>query len=59
MVSLRDFEEGKCDVIWKYTPDEVRMLVSYKEIDSQQNDDNEDDVEFGEDPDEFMEIDDI
>lgn len=33
LVSLREFEDT-CDVIHKYTPDEVRMLASYGEISS-------------------------
>lgn len=27
LVSFREFEQGKCDILLKYTPDEVRLLV--------------------------------
>ncbi|KAI8872342.1 nucleic acid-binding protein [Ramicandelaber brevisporus] len=32
LVSLRDFEEGKCDVILKYTADEAHNLKAYGEL---------------------------
>lgn len=32
MISLRDFQEGKADIILKYTPDEARSLKSLGEI---------------------------
>jgi len=32
LVGLRDYQEGKCDVIHKYTPDEARRLKSRGEI---------------------------
>lgn len=44
LVSLRDFQDDRCDIILKYTPDEVKMLKSYEEIPislSTKNDDNE------------------
>lgn len=32
LVSLRDFQEGKADIVLKYTPDEARSLKSLGEI---------------------------
>lgn len=32
MISLRDFQDDKCDVLLKYTPDEARLLKQTKEI---------------------------
>lgn len=32
LVSLRDFQDEKCDVIMKYTADEARSLKAYGEI---------------------------
>ena len=32
LVSLRDFQDNKCDVIMKYTTEEVRNLKSYGEL---------------------------
>ena len=32
LLGLRSFQEGKADVINKYTPDEHRMLKSYNEV---------------------------
>lgn len=29
LVGVRDFQDNRCDVIYKYTPDEVRALKSY------------------------------
>ena len=34
LVSLRDFQDDKADIIMKYYPDEVRKLKEYKEISS-------------------------
>lgn len=31
-MSLRDFQDGKADVLSKYTPDEARILKACKEI---------------------------
>jgi translation initiation factor 1A len=52
LVSLRDFQDSHCDIILKYTPDEVRMLKSYEEIPSQittaatEEQDAGDDIQF-------------
>ena len=66
LISLRDFQDGKGDVIHKYNADEARSLISYKELPENakikteeenivfENSDNEDDIEFS-----FDEIDDI
>lgn len=32
LVSLRDFQDSKADVIHRYTPEEARTLVSYGEL---------------------------
>jgi translation initiation factor 1A len=32
LLSLRDFQDDKADVILKYNPDEARMLKSYGEL---------------------------
>ena len=32
LVGLRDYQDGKCDVILKYTADEARLLKAYGEI---------------------------
>jgi translation initiation factor 1A len=32
IVSRRDFQEDKTDVIYKYTPEEVKKLIQYQEI---------------------------
>ena len=32
LLSLREFEDGKADVIQKYTPDEARALKQYGEL---------------------------
>lgn len=32
LIGLRDFQDGKADVIMKYNPDEARNLKAYKEI---------------------------
>ena len=32
MLSLRDFQDNKADVLYKYTPDEARALKQQKEI---------------------------
>lgn len=45
LVSLRDFQDDKGDVIWKYNKDEVKQLVKYNEI-VQDKEDIEDDIGF-------------
>ncbi len=61
LVGLRDFQDDKCDVINKYTPDESRNLKAYGEIPEEAKI-NEDET-FNEDgtycPFEFGEPDDI
>jgi translation initiation factor 1A len=32
LISLRDYQDDRCDIILKYTPDEIKMLKSYGEI---------------------------
>lgn len=32
LVGLRDFQDDKCDVILKYTDDEIKALISYGEL---------------------------
>ena len=61
LVSVRDFQDDKVDIIHKYTLDEARSLCSYGEIpgfflDSEGGQDDQDDVQFGMDSDSDMEI---
>jgi translation initiation factor 1A len=54
LVSLREYEPEKCDIILKYNEEEVRKLKTMKEIpesikvneENKQNADDNDDVEF-------------
>ena len=32
LISTRDFQDNKCDIIQKYNPDEVTVLIQYNEI---------------------------
>lgn len=32
LISTRDFQDDKCDIIQKYNPDEVAVLIQYNEI---------------------------
>ena len=32
LISLRDFDKGKCDIIHKYTDDEIKILHNYEEL---------------------------
>ena len=50
LVSLREFQDDRGDIILKYYPDEVRSLKAYNELDDSVNskENNDDDaVEFG------------
>ena len=53
LVSIRDFEKDKVDILIVYRPDEVRMMVAYGEIPSSfvtiTENDSDDEVIFGED----------
>ena len=44
LVSLRDFQDGKADIIHVYAQDEVHSLINYGEILTKHNEDN--DIEF-------------
>lgn len=48
LVSLREFQNDKCDVILKYTSEEVRMLKAEEEIPEniEANENNDGDIEF-------------
>ncbi|CAN1196638.1 Eukaryotic translation initiation factor 1A [Linum perenne] len=53
LVGLRGYEDSKADIIWKYLPDEARLLKAYGELPSnmavnQEDDEDEinDNVEF-------------
>jgi translation initiation factor 1A len=50
LVSLREFQNDKCDVILKYTSEEVRMLKAEDEIPEniEANENNDDNIEFAE-----------
>ena len=48
LVSLRDFQQEKCDIIHKYSDDEVNELIKFKHINKdKQNDDKEFDDDIG------------
>jgi len=32
LISLRDFQDDKCDIIQKYTPEQIQILIENKEI---------------------------
>ena len=32
LISLRDFEQSKCDIVWKYKDDEIKQLQKMGEI---------------------------
>lgn len=63
LVSLREYQDDKCDVIFKYTPDEAKFLKKYGEITKdlttirEVNDEEDDLIEFGDDKE--IDIDDI
>lgn len=42
LISLRDFQDDKADVIWKYNKDEVKQLIKYGEIESEKEKEEED-----------------
>jgi len=42
LISLRDFQDDKADVIWKYNKDEVKELIKYGEIESEKEKEEED-----------------
>lgn len=47
LVSLREFQNEKCDIILKYTPEEVRQLKAQEEIpENIEVNENSDDIEF-------------
>lgn len=35
LISLRDFEPSKCDIVWKYKDDEIKQLQKMREIPSE------------------------
>jgi len=48
LVSLRDFQDEKADVIWKYNKDEVKQLKKYGEIETEKEAEEQDiGFEFG------------
>jgi len=50
LVGLRDFQDEKCDVIWKYYPEEAKTLKAMGEIpDSTEIDDSKKDNKDGDD----------
>jgi len=61
LISIREFEKNKGDIIYKYNPDEIISLYNYKELDSSMKktelnilgnidiNNNEDDIEFNDD----------
>lgn len=64
LISLRDFQDDKADVIYKYRKEEVKSLVKYGEIepDVKKEDEDEDigfDFDFEEQNDKELDIDNI
>ena len=64
LISLRDFQDGKGDIIHKYTADEARSLITYKELPENAKIKTEENIVFENSEDEdvefcFDEIDDI
>lgn len=54
LISLRDFEPKKCDIVWKYNNDEVKQLQKMKEIPTDfiaKDDLQLDFIEFADEPD--------
>lgn len=41
LISLRDFQDDKADVIWKYKKDEVKALIKYGEIEAEQTEETD------------------
>jgi len=41
LVGLRDFQDNKCDIILRYTAEQVRTLKAYKEIPEQEQEEDE------------------
>lgn len=63
LLSLRDFQDDKADVLMKYTPDEARTLKAQKEIpegakinETDQGAPGEDDIEFENDSEDIDDI---
>ena len=56
MCSLREFQKEKCDVILKYSPDEIRQLKALKEVPedyqiNEHSNEGQSGIEFVDDPD--------
>jgi len=43
LVGLRDFQDAKCDIIGKYSDEDVRNLRAYGELDMQEAEEEEED----------------
>jgi translation initiation factor 1A len=41
LVGLRDFQDNKCDIILRYTAEQVRTLKAYKEIPEQEQEEDQ------------------
>lgn len=63
LVSLREYQDDKCDVIFKYNPDEVKVLKKQgqipKDLETVKEENEDELVEFGNDSSSDREIDDI
>ena len=65
LVSLREYQDDKCDVIFKYNPDEVKILKKQgqipKDLETVKEENEDELVEFGNDSssDKEIDIDDI
>lgn len=51
LVSIREYQDDKCDIIWKYTPEEIEDLKSMKELPNikSESNNNESNIVFGND----------
>lgn len=63
LVSLREYQDDKCDVIFKYNPDEVKVLKKNgqipKDLETVKEENEDELVEFGMDSSSDRELDDI
>lgn len=41
LISKRDFQDGRCDIIFKYSPEEIKTLIKNGEIDRYYNNDRD------------------
>lgn len=44
LVSTRDYQDDKCDIILKYTPEEVRKMINFGDLPNEVNEDAKDEL---------------